>query len=151
MKRLPIITFVFILVICASAGCSNRSDTTTRLSGMEDYIDINNLESAETLRAGLVKDTMRLSAEELAHLAIMSMKLAEHADNNSVIGDAIKCLRRGMRIDPKSVQAYLKTVSIENERYVRLLCNIINSLDNPAVIHDDFSSMVDTIAIDTIM
>jgi len=151
MKRLPIITFVFILVICASAGCSSRSDTATRLSGMEDYIDLNNLESAETLRAGLVKDTTRLSAEELAHLAIMSMKLAEHADNNSVIGDAIKCLRRGMRIDPKSVQAYLKTVSIENERYVRLLCNIINSLDNPAVIHDDFSSMVDTIAIDTIM
>lgn len=104
-------------------SCSSSPSVTDNLEGADRALAIGDYESTQSACDELVHSSgfNDMSVDQLCHLSVMYLKLAERAPERGNTAQAVACFRKALAISPDSVSIVLSSLPVEELQFTAIL------------------------------
>lgn len=139
--RLKILTSVLVSLGVAVASCG-RESIAERVSSAEMAMGAEDVASTRMICDEIMGETAgagSIEAVELGRLSILYMQLYDRTDDTDAMNQAVKCYRSAFEQNADSAQAFYNRLPVDQEKYAMSLATLVQSIDNPADISDDYT------------
>lgn len=141
MKISVIRALTLFILVCSLASCGHKS-IAERVASAELAMSAEDVASTRRLCDEIVgeKDgNNNIEAVTLGRLSILYMQLYDRTDDNDALDQAVNCYRSAFEQNADSARYYYSHLPADQDKYAMSLSTLIQSIDNPADLSDDYS------------
>lgn len=119
-------------------SCSDNSAAADDITTAEQAVEAKDYELAQSICETFVTDsTSRLDVNELCRLSMVYMSLSDVNDVDNNTAAALQCMHSAMKLNVDSALSFYNNTPVEQARYVQILLQLEQMIDNPDTVYGD--------------
>lgn len=146
MKCLKLLILIGVIAFTVTA-CSQKS-ISERVSSAEMAMSAEDVASTRSICDEILGENVEggsIEADELGRLSILYMQLYDRTDDSDALDQAVRCYRSAFEQNADSARSFYSHLPVDQDKYAMSLATLVQSIDNPAKIEDDYPAVSDSI------
>ncbi|MDE7385749.1 MAG: hypothetical protein K2N28_01275 [Muribaculaceae bacterium] len=134
-----IFDYILLSVLLAAVmSCSDNSAAADDITTAEQAVEAKDYDLAQSICETFVTDsTSSLGVNELCRLSMVYMSLSDVDDVDNNTASALQCMHSAMKLNADSALAFYNNTPVEQARYVQILLQLEQMIDNPDTVYGD--------------
>ncbi|MDE7408337.1 MAG: hypothetical protein K2M76_07945 [Muribaculaceae bacterium] len=119
---------IAVAIVAGLMSCTSQPSANDNLDSADQALSAGDYESTQSACDELMHSCFDgLSVDQLCHMSVIYLKLAERAPEHDNTDMAVKCYRKALGINPDSVSIVLSSLPVEDLQYTAILHNLVRA------------------------